>query len=86
MRRYSRATGRPSVIIAVSGPTKDIRGGSGKGGAVTLHDLRPSAITNRSEKGITAAHASTHLTADMFARYIPRDLNERRNTAKIIEG
>jgi len=66
--------------------TFDIRGGSGKGGAVTLHDLRRSAITAMSEKGITAAQAGTHLTADVFARYISRDLNERRNTAKIIEG
>ncbi|HXQ26779.1 MAG TPA: site-specific integrase [Candidatus Acidoferrales bacterium] len=66
--------------------TKDIKGGSGKGGAVTLHDLRRSAITNMSEKGVTAAQAGTHLTPDVFARYISRDLNERRNTAKIIEG
>jgi integrase len=66
--------------------TADIKGGSGKGGAVTLHDLRRSAITNMSEKGVTAAQAGTHLTADVFARYISRNLNERRNTAKIIEG
>jgi integrase len=66
--------------------TADIKGGSGKGGAVTLHDLRRSAITNMSEKGVTAAQAGTHLTPDVFNRYISRDLNERRNTAKIIEG
>jgi len=66
--------------------TFDIRGGSGKGGAVTLHDLRRSAITAMSEKGITAAQAGTHLTPDVFARYITRDLNERRNTAKLIES
>ena len=66
--------------------TSDIKGGSGKGGAVTLHDLRRSAITNMSEKGVTAAQAGTHLTADVFARYISRDLSERRNTAKLIEG
>jgi integrase len=66
--------------------TADIKGGSGKGGAVTLHDLRRSAITNMSEKGVTAAQAGTHLTVDVFARYISRNLNERRNTAKIIEG
>jgi integrase len=66
--------------------TADIKGGSGKGGAVTLHDLRRSAITNMSEKGVTAAQAGTHLTPDVFARYISRDLNERRNTAKIIES
>ena len=66
--------------------TADIKGGSGKGGAVTLHDLRRSAITNMSEKGVTAAQAGTHLTPDVFARYISRDLQERRNTAKIIES
>jgi integrase len=66
--------------------TADIKGGSGKGGAVTLHDLRRSAITNMDEKGVTAAQAGTHLTADVFARYIVRNLNERRNTAKLIEG
>jgi integrase len=66
--------------------TADIKGGSGKDGAVTIHDLRRSAITNMSEKGVTAAQAGTHLTADVFGRYISRDLNERRNTAKIIEG
>jgi integrase len=66
--------------------TADMKGGSGKGGSVTIHDLRRSAITNMSEKGVTAAQAGTHLTPDVFARYISRDLNERRNTAKVIEG
>lgn len=66
--------------------TAGIKGGSGKNGAVTLHDLRRSAITNMSEKGVTAAQAGTHLTQDVFSRYISRDLKERRNTAKIIEG
>jgi hypothetical protein len=66
--------------------TAGIKGGSGKGGSVTIHDLRRSAITNMSEKGVTAAQAGTHLTPDVFARYISRDLSERRNTAKIIEG
>jgi integrase len=66
--------------------TADIKGGSGKGGAVTIHDLRRSAITNMSEKGVTAAQAGTHLTPDVFARYISRDLQERRNTARIIES
>lgn len=66
--------------------TADIKGGSGKGGSVTLHDLRRSAITNMSEKGVTATQAGTHLTPDVFARYVVRDLNERRETAKIIEG
>jgi integrase len=63
-----------------------LKGGSGKGGRVTLHDLRRSAITNMSEKGVTAIQAGTHLTPEVFARYISRDLNERRNTAKVIEG
>lgn len=66
--------------------TADIKGGSGKGGAVTLHDLRRSAITNMSEKGVTAAQAGTHLTTDVFARYIQRNQSERRATAAKIEG
>jgi hypothetical protein len=66
--------------------TVDIKGGSGKGGAVTLHDLRRSAITNMDEKGVTAAQAGTHLTADVFSRYISRNVNEQRATAKLIEG
>ena len=66
--------------------TADIKGGSGKNGSVTIHDMRRSAITNMSEKGVTAAQAGTHLTPDVFTRYISRDLSERRNTAKIIEG
>ena len=66
--------------------TADIRGGSGKDGSVTLHDLRRSAITNMSERGIGAEKAGTHLTPDVFRRYIVRNLTERRETAKIIEG
>jgi integrase len=66
--------------------TAGLKGGSGKNGSITIHDLRRSAITNMSEKGVTAAQAGTHLTPDVFARYIARDLNERRQTAKIIEG
>jgi integrase len=66
--------------------TADIRGGSGKGGAITLHDLRRSAITNMSEKGVGAEQAGTHLTPDVFRRYIVRDVKERRATAKLIEG
>ena len=38
-----------------------------------------------SEKGITAAQAATHLTADVFARYIVRSKEERRATAVLIE-
>lgn len=66
--------------------TTDLRGGSGKNGAVTVHDLRRSAITGMSNKGITAAQAGTHLSAEVFSRYITRDLNERRATARLIEG
>jgi integrase len=66
--------------------TAGIKGGSGKGGSVTIHDLRRSAITNMSEKGVTAIQAGTHLTPEVFARYISRNLAERRNVAKIIEG
>jgi hypothetical protein len=57
--------------------TADIKGGSGPSGAVYLHDRRRSAITNMSEKGITASQAGTHLTPDVFARYINRNLTER---------
>ncbi len=63
-----------------------IKGGSGIGGSVTIHDLRRSAITAMSEKGITAAQAGTHLTTDVFERYITRNLTERRKTAKLIES
>ena len=66
--------------------TAGMKGGSGKNGSVTIHDLRRSAITNMSEKGVTAAQAGTHLTQDVFGRYISRNLQERRATAKIIEG
>ena len=66
--------------------TADIRGGSGKDGKVTLHDLRRSAITMMSEKGVTAAQAGTHLTPDVFNRYIVRSQDERRATARLIEG
>ncbi len=66
--------------------TAGMKGGSGKDGAVTIHDLRRAAITNMSEKGVTAAQAGTHLTSDVFARYISRDLTERRKTARLIEG
>ncbi|MGC2332760.1 MAG: tyrosine-type recombinase/integrase [Candidatus Acidiferrales bacterium] len=66
--------------------TEGMRGGSGKDGSVTIHDLRRSAITAMSEKGITASQAGTHLTPDVFSRYISRNLTERRKTAKLIEG
>jgi len=65
--------------------TAGMKGGSGKNGSITIHDLRRSAITNMNEKGIDATKAGTHLTPDVFARYIVRNLNERRAIAKIVE-
>jgi hypothetical protein len=38
------------------------------------------------EKGIDAAKAGTHLTPDIFSRYITRNLEERRATAALLEG
>jgi hypothetical protein len=66
--------------------TEGMKGGSGKGGCITIHDLRRSAITNMSEKGIDATKAGTHLTDDTFKRYIQRDAKERSVTAALIEG
>lgn len=66
--------------------TEGIKGGSSKDGVVTIHDLRRSSITNMTEKGVTAAQAGTHLTADVFSRYISRNQEERRKTAGVIEG
>lgn len=66
--------------------TEGMRGGSGVDGTVTIHDLRRSAITNMSEKGVTSVQAGTHMTADVFNRYISRDQQERQKTAKLIEG
>lgn len=66
--------------------TAGMRGGSGKGGAVTIHDLKRSAVTNMNEKGIDATKAGTHLTAEVFARYIQRNEKERRATAALIES
>lgn len=42
---------------------------NGQGGHVTIHDLRWSAITGMSNKGVTAAQAGTHLT-QMFSTAI----------------
>lgn len=66
--------------------TAGMTGGSGKDGCVTIHDLRRSAITAMSEKGITAAQAGTHLTSDLFNRYISRNKAEKQATAAAIEG
>jgi integrase len=66
--------------------TQGVKGGSGKGGAVTIHDLRRSALTGMAEKGISAEQAGTHLTPDVFRRYISRSKAERQQTAAKIEG
>lgn len=66
--------------------TAGMTGGSGKGGSVTIHDLRRSAITGMHNKGIGAADAGTHLTADVFGRYIQKSKAERQETAAKIEG
>jgi integrase len=66
--------------------TEGMKGGSGKNGGITIHDLRRSAITNMSEKGIDATKAGTHLTGDTFKRYIQRDEAERRATSTLIES
>jgi integrase len=66
--------------------TAGMKGGSGKNGCITIHDLRRSALTNMSEKGVDATKAGTHLTGDTFKRYIQRDETERRATAALIES
>lgn len=66
--------------------TEGIKGGSGKGGAVTIHDLRRSAITRMAARGITAQQAGTHLTTDTFNRYIVMSDAEKQKIAEAIEG
>jgi integrase len=66
--------------------TEGMSGGSGKGGCITIHDLRRSAITAMSERGVTAAQAGTHLTSDLFNRYISRNKAEKQATAAVIES
>jgi integrase len=76
-------------------PVRDYRGAwakvtegitNGRGGHVTIHDLRRSAITAMSNKGIGATQAGTHLTRDVFDRYISRSDEEEQATAGAIEG
>jgi integrase len=76
-------------------PVRDYRGAwakvtegvsNGRGGHITIHDLRRSAITGMSNKGIGAAQAGTHLTANVFDRYISRSAAEEQSTAALIEG
>jgi integrase len=75
-------------------PVRDYRGAwskltegitNGRGGHVTVHDLRRSAITSMSNKGIGAEQAGTHLSPDVFRRYISRSESEEQATAAKIE-
>src|ERR1700691_5650411 len=66
--------------------TVGMTGGSGKAGCVTIHDLRRSALTGMHNKGMGAADAGTHLTADVFNRYITKTKAERQATASKIEN
>jgi integrase len=66
--------------------TAGMKGGSSNDGSVTIHDLRRSAITNMNEKGIGSTKAGTHLSGEVFARYITRTLEEQRETSRTIEG
>jgi integrase len=59
---------------------------NGRGGHVTVHDLRRSAITGMSNKGIGADQAGTHLTPLVFSRYISRSESEEQAMAAKIEG
>jgi integrase len=59
---------------------------NGRGKHVTIHDLRRSAITHMSNKGIGADRAGTHLTASVFNRYISRSEEENQATAASIES
>lgn len=76
-------------------PVKDYRGAwekltegitNGRGGHVTIHDLRRSAITNMTNKGIGAEQAGTHLSGDVFRRYISHNEEEEQQTAAMVEG
>jgi integrase len=59
---------------------------NGNGGRVTIHDLRRSAITGMVNKGIGADKAGTHLTGDVFRRYVSLSEKEKQETAAAIEG
>jgi len=76
---------KPSLRTVWTKQTAGMKGGSCEGGSITTHDLRRSAITAMSEQGVTAAQAGTHLTGDVFLRYISSDVDERRETPRIIE-
>lgn len=66
--------------------TAGMTGGSGIGGAITIHDLRRSAVTGLANKGITADQAGTHLTPELYSRYIQRNKTERQATARLAEA
>lgn len=59
---------------------------NGRGGRVTPHDLRRSAISEAKKKGFGASDFGTHLTADVFNRYVSRDKEEEQAIAAAIEG
>ena len=65
--------------------TEGIKGGSGKSGRVTIHDLRRSAITGMANKSITTDKAGTHLSSDVFRRYIQLSDEEQQEIASVIE-
>jgi hypothetical protein len=51
-----------------------------------IHDLRRSAITEAKGKGLGAADFGTHLTPDVFARYVSRTESEEQANAAKVEG
>lgn len=76
-------------------PVRDYRGAwavvtegltNGRGGHVTIHDLRRSAISEAKAKGFSAADFGSHLTADVFNRYVSRIEGEEQAIAARIEG
>jgi len=66
--------------------TEGIKGGSGLGGRVTIHDLRRSAISEARNKGLGAKDMGTHMTLDVYSRYEVRNEAEEQATAAKIEG
>lgn len=90
-------TGRPpdDALFTRNGrPVRDFRGAwakltlgitNGRGGHVTIHDLRRSAITAMTNKGIGAEQAGTHLSPDVFRRYVSQSEEEQQQIASRIE-
>ena len=66
--------------------TKGISGGSGLEGCITIHDLRRSGITGMANKGLNSKDAGTHLTSDVYNRYIQKSPEEQQKTAALIES